>query len=201
MADIPVFAFAGYSGSGKTTLIEKLIKVLADGGLRVGVIKHDAHGFEIDHEGKDTWRFKRAGASVCCISGVNNTAMVKAGDESLDEIIKGVKGCDIILVEGWKNAPTRQIGIARRENGKGFTAPVDRFCAIVTDIEDIKADCPVFDPDDIGGLTEFIMKNMADFTHFDDEGKARMVNVSDKPESRRTAVAAGRVFVNEATFN
>jgi len=62
MTNIPVIAFAAYSGTGKTTLIEKLVCELEDRGLRLAVIKHDGHKFEIDHEGKDSWRFCQSGS-------------------------------------------------------------------------------------------------------------------------------------------
>ena len=64
MNNIPVIAFAAYSGTGKTTLIEKLVRELKNRGLRLAVIKHDGHKFEIDHEGKDSWRFAKAG-NIC----------------------------------------------------------------------------------------------------------------------------------------
>ena len=64
MANIPVIGFAAFSGTGKTTLIEKIVRNLKAQGFRVAVIKHDAHKFEIDKEGKDSWRFSKAGADL-----------------------------------------------------------------------------------------------------------------------------------------
>lgn len=68
MNSIPAVAFSAWSGSGKTTLIEQLVREFKQRGLRVAVIKHDAHGFDIDREGKDTWRFQMAGADLVAIS-------------------------------------------------------------------------------------------------------------------------------------
>ena len=71
MPQIPAIAFAAYSGTGKTTLIEKLIHTLKQKGLRLAVIKHDGHKFDIDHEGKDSWRFTHAGADITMISSAD----------------------------------------------------------------------------------------------------------------------------------
>ena len=200
MAGIPVFAFAAYSGTGKTTVIEKIVRALKSEGLRVAVIKHDGHRFEIDHEGKDSWRFAHAGADITIISSQEKTAYVEQRSLSLWQLIDMVHDVDLILVEGYKNETLPQIGIARRATGKGFTADLSRFIAIITDMEEVETALPRFTFEDIQGVTEFIMKNMNDFTHFNEEGRAKMVDVGEKPESRRTAIAAARVLVSPETF-
>jgi cyclic pyranopterin phosphate synthase len=200
MGDIPVFAFAAYSGTGKTTVIEKVVRALTEKGLRVAVIKHDGHHFEIDREGKDSWRFTQAGADITILSSQEKTAYMEQRPLSLQALLAMVHGVDLILVEGYKNEGLPQIGIARKATGKGFTAPLDRFMAVITDLEDVDVNVPRFDLDDTQGVTEFIMKNMNDFTHFNDQGRAKMVDVGEKPESRRTAIAAARVLVSPETF-
>ena len=200
MADIPVFAFAAYSGTGKTTVIEKIVRELKAKGLRLAVIKHDGHRFEIDHEGKDSWRFAHAGADITMISSVEKTAYIEQRELSLQQLIDMVHDVDLILVEGYKNENLPQIGIARKATGKGFTADLSRFIAIITDMDEIETTLPRFTFEDIQGVTEFIMQNMNDFTHFNDEGRAKMVDVGEKPESRRTAIAAARVLVSPETF-
>ena len=204
MTNIPVIAFAAYSGTGKTTLIEKLIIALKEKGLRLAVIKHDGHKFEIDHEGKDSWRFAHAGADITMISSAEKTAYIEQGDLSLEQLIGMVHNVDLILVEGYKNKDLPQIGIARKETGKGFTADINRFIALVTDLE-VDTAIPCFGLNDINAVADFIlerttMKNTNDFTHFNEEGRAKMVDVGEKPESRRTAIAAARVLVNRETF-
>jgi cyclic pyranopterin phosphate synthase len=202
---IPVIAFAAWSGTGKTTLIEKLVAALKARGLRVAVVKHDAHRFEIDRAGKDSWRFTQAGADVVLISSPEKTAMVAQRPATLRELLGSVRDVDLILVEGYKNEDLPQIGVSRAATGKGLPADPSRYLAVVTD-EPIKTDRPVFAPDDIGAITRFILEAIhmtepnEDFTHFNDEGRAKMVDVGDKPTSRRTAVAAGRVLVNAETF-
>ena len=209
MTNIPVIAFAAYSGTGKTTLIEKLIIALKEKGLRLAVIKHDGHKFEIDHEGKDSWRFAHAGADITMISSAEKTAYIEQGDLSLEQLIGMVHNVDLILVEGYKNKNLPQIGIARKETGKGFTADASRFIALVTDME-VDATVPCFGLEDIENIVQFMVeymnikntgvKNGDDFTHFNEEGRAKMVDVGEKPESRRTAIAAARVLVSRETF-
>lgn len=205
MTNIPVAAFAAYSGTGKTTLIEKLIPIFKKKGIRLAVIKHDGHSFEVDHEGKDSWRFTHAGADITLVSSPEQTAYLEQGNLSLERLLDMVHDVDLVLVEGYKNQALPQIGMARRETGKGFTADIGRFMALVTDLE-VETDLPCFALEDTEGIAKFIMEKMLvkrtqDFTHFNEEGRARMVDVGEKPESCRTAVAAARVLVNRGTFD
>ena len=197
---IPVFAFAACSGTGKTTLIEKIVRELTARGLRVGVIKHDGHDFEIDREGKDSWRFTQAGAKVSVIASAEKTAAIRQEGLGIRELIASVDGVDILLVEGWKNESLPRIGIARRATGRGFTAPVDTFLATVSDFEMPESPVPAFGLEDIEGICDFLMEQAKDFTHFNEDGRAKMVDVGPKGISRRTATAAGRVLVNPETF-
>ena len=197
---IPVFAFAACSGTGKTTLIEKIVRELTARGLRVGVIKHDGHDFEIDREGKDSWRFTQAGAKVSVIASAEKTAAIRQEGLGIRELIASVDGVDILLVEGWKNESLPRIGIARRATGRGFTAPVETFLATVSDFEVPESHVPAFGLEDIEGICDFLMEQAKDFTHFNEDGRAKMVDVGPKGISRRTATAAGRVLVNPETF-
>ncbi len=204
MSKIPVIAFAAWSGTGKTTLIEKLVRELKGRGLRLAVIKHDGHKFEIDHEGKDSWRFAQAGADITMISSAEKTAYIEKGDLELEQLLDMVKDVDLILVEGYKNKDLPQIGIARAATGKGFTAELGRFIALAADFRP-ETELPCFGLEDIKEIADFIlerieMKDSKDFTHFNEEGRAKMVDVGEKPISRRTAVAAARVLVNKETF-
>ena len=201
MATIPVLAFAAYSGVGKTTLLENIISNLKEKGLRIAVIKHDGHEFDIDYEGKDSWRFSRAGADISIISSADKTACIEQRSLQLSEVMERIYDVDLILVEGYKKEALPQIGICRKETGKGFPADVSRYVAVVTDLEKLNVDIPQFSFEDIDGITEFIMKNKEDFTHFNEQGRAKMVDVGEKPPSCRTAVAAARVLVSRKTFS
>ena len=156
MSKMRVIAIEADSGSGKTTLNEKLINALKEKGMRVAVIKHDVHNFDIDHEGKDTWRFTQAGADITIINSAEKIAYIEQRSLELDEIISMVDSVDLILVEGYKNSNLPQIGIARNKNGKGFTADISRFIAIVTDI-DVETSMPCFGFDDIEEISKFIV--------------------------------------------
>lgn len=160
MANIPVIAFAAYSGTGKTTLIEKIVINLKKRNLRVAVIKHDGHRFEIDHEGKDSWRFAHAGADITIISSAEKMAYIEQRELSLQQQIDMVHDVDLILVEGYKNENLPQIGIARKETGKGYTAELSRFIALVSDYEQPEAQIPCFDLNDIDSITEFILREI-----------------------------------------
>ncbi len=202
---IPVIGFSAYSGTGKTTLMEQVIHLLTGKGIRVAVIKHDAHDFQIDHPGKDSYRHAQAGAQTVVITCQDKTAVIEQIGCTLEQCVNRIRDADVILVEGFKHAPIPRIGLCRKAAGKGFPDPVDSYLALVTDGEAPRTDVPVFSLDDAEGLADFIMKEIlkvphADFTHFNEQGRAQMVNVGEKEPSHRTAVAAGRILVNETTF-
>ena len=209
-----VLGFAGFSGSGKTTLIEKLIPFLKEKGLKVAAIKHDAHDFDMDREGKDTYRFGKAGADVVMISSGSRSARLSARERSLDEMLKDTDNADIVLVEGYKNAPIDKIGITSIRTGHKLPEDVHSYLAVacddVTEFMDLNG-TPVFDLNDIERISEWIVNDIMardddsdmkpGFSHFDDKGNARMVNVSDKDITVRTATAGARVLVNRTVFD
>ncbi|MFH0958272.1 MAG: molybdopterin-guanine dinucleotide biosynthesis protein B, partial [Pseudomonadota bacterium] len=113
---IPLISVVGKSDSGKTTLLEKLIRELTLRGYRIGSIKHDAHSFEIDKEGKDSWRHKQAGAVLTMISSPSKIAMVMDSDHdhTLDELReKFINNVDLILTEGYKRENLPKIEVFR----------------------------------------------------------------------------------------
>ena len=115
---IPIISIVGKSNAGKTTLLEKIIPELTKRGYRVGTIKHNVHGFEIDQEGKDSWRHKKAGAHLTVISSACRIALIEDVDKdhSLEEIReKYMKNIDIILSEGYKGNPFPKIEVFRSE--------------------------------------------------------------------------------------
>lgn len=199
MGGIPVLGFAAWSGVGKTTVMEQVIAKLSRRGLRVAAVKHDGHDFELDRPGKDSQRFAQAGARAVVIGSEQKAALVERRGRELPELLELAGDVDIILVEGFKAGGFSQIGVCRRETGKGLPLPPERYAAVVADF------CgpwpvPRFKFDQMEELTDFIMEHRDDFTHFDPQGRAKMVDVGDKEPSRRTAVAAVRVLVNDETF-
>lgn len=161
-SSIPLLALSGYSGSGKTTFLERLIPVLKSGGLRVAVIKHDGHAFEIDHEGTDSYRFAKAGADAVLLCSAEKTAFVEQQGSSLEAAVSRIQGVDLILIEGWKHASVPRIGICRKANGKGLPSPPEEYMAVITDDETLAGTVPVpcFSPEAISSVADWIQGNL-----------------------------------------
>ncbi|ULO10064.1 molybdopterin-guanine dinucleotide biosynthesis protein B [Paenibacillus sp. 19GGS1-52] len=111
-----VLQIVGYKNRGKTTLICALIPLLQEKGYTVAVIKHDAHSFEIDHEGTDTFRQRAAGASAVAITGGERTVRIEEYGSSLAELIASFASYDFILVEGFKNVAYPKIVLIQQED-------------------------------------------------------------------------------------
>ena len=159
MNNIPVYSVVAFSGTGKTTLLEKLIAELKGRGLRVGVIKHDSHEFDIDHEGKDSWRFTRAGADVTVVASERKAAIMENRPVPIEALIERMTDVDIILTEGYKQGKWPRIAVCRAATGKPLPIPPEDCFAIVTDIP-IVTDKPLFDLDDTYGLASFILNGL-----------------------------------------
>ena len=156
---LPIISIVGASGSGKTTFLEKLIPELAARGYRVGAVKHDAHGFEMDREGKDTWRLKRAGAGVIAISSRDQFASIRRTERemSLEEIAGRFFWTeDILITEGFKKAHYPKIEIFRSAlEPKPICGPADNLIALVSD-DAVDMQVPGFSFTDWRGVAEFI---------------------------------------------
>ena len=157
MNNIPIFSIVAFSGTGKTTLLEKLVSELKKRGLRVAVIKHDAHEFDIDHEGKDSWRFAKAGADVTAVISGSKAAIMENRPITLETLLGKITDVDIILTEGYKSEKWPRIAIHREASGKPLPIPEDDCLAIVTDVPGYEKK-PCFRLDDISGLADFVMQ-------------------------------------------
>ena len=162
----PVVSIVAKSGTGKTTLLEKLIAELKLRGYRVGVVKHNAHKFNIDHEGKDSWRLTQAGADTMLITSSERIAMVKqlpAGDEpSLSEIVAAYCGdVDILLTEGFKRSSMPKIEVHRSECSDALFCRGENYdptlIAVASD-SSLKLDVPVYNINDAVGLCDLISR-------------------------------------------
>ncbi|MEW6360185.1 MAG: molybdopterin-guanine dinucleotide biosynthesis protein B [Planctomycetota bacterium] len=156
---VPVVSIVGKSDSGKTTLIEKLIPELKRRGYRIGTIKHDAHRFEMDHEGKDTYRHFHAGADTVVISSAEKVAMQRRVERQLtiDELVaQFLNDVDIVLTEGYKSADKPKIEVFR---SAAHSAPLctdrDNRIALASDVE-VAVNVPRFHIDDVAGIADFI---------------------------------------------
>ncbi len=160
-----VIGFCGYSGSGKTTLVEQLIVRMRLAGQRVSVIKHAHHAFDIDHEGKDSWRHRQAGAFEVVIASNRRLAKIREyasiEEPSADQLIAELAECDWTLVEGFKHAPLPKIEVWRAATGKPAQYPEDPFViAIATDSAaalPAPTGLPVFHLDDADAIAAFIL--------------------------------------------
>jgi len=114
----PILSIVGRSDSGKTTLLEKLLPELKKRGYRVGTIKHDAHNFEMDKPGKDTWKHRQAGSDVVMISSASKVAIIEKVERelSLEELAAKADGVDLILTEGYKRQKQPKIEVVRGKN-------------------------------------------------------------------------------------
>jgi molybdopterin-guanine dinucleotide biosynthesis protein B len=155
----PIISIVGKSNSGKTTLVEKLIPELIKRGYRVATIKHNKHGFDIDHEGKDSWRHKQAGACTTVIACPTRVALIEDIDRdySLGEIRdKYIKDANVILAEGYKGNPFPKIEVFRSELKRELLCgKEDNLLAIASDVK-IDIDVPCFDINDIKSIADLI---------------------------------------------
>ncbi len=132
---VPTITFVGKSGTGKTTFLEKLIPELKRRGLHLAVLKHDAHHFEMDRPGKDTYRFAAAGADAVTISNAEKFAMIAQTptELTLQEIISRLPEVDLVLTEGYKKSRYPKIEIHRAALHQPLIALEEQLLAILTD--------------------------------------------------------------------
>jgi molybdopterin-guanine dinucleotide biosynthesis protein B len=157
----PIVSIVGTSDAGKTTILEKLVRELKKRGYRIGTVKHDVHDFDIDYEGKDSWRHKQAGACTVAISSPRKLALVKdvESEETLDSLAsKYFPDVDIILTEGYKKENKPKIEVLRsRANETPLPNKNEHIVALVSDTS-LDLGVPCFQPDDIKGLANFLEK-------------------------------------------
>lgn len=160
-----VIGLCGFSGSGKTTLAEQLIAQLRAAGQRVSVVKHAHHSFDIDHEGKDSWRHRRAGASEVVIASDRRLAKMRefdaASDPGVHELLAELAPCDWVLVEGFKRAALPKLEVWRAATGKPIQYPADpHVVAVVTDDGaslPVPTSLPILDLNDAAGIVAFLL--------------------------------------------
>ncbi len=158
------FGFAGWSGSGKTTLIEKLIPLFTRRGLRVSLIKHAHHTFDVDQPGKDSYRHRYAGASEVLVTSSRRWVLMHElrgeKEPSFDEQVRHLAPCDLLLVEGFKFAPIPKIEVWRAAPGEPMLHPNDpHIVAVATDAR-IEAGVPVLDLNDEAAIAAFVVGHL-----------------------------------------
>jgi molybdopterin-guanine dinucleotide biosynthesis adapter protein len=158
-----VIGLAGWSGAGKTTLLARVIPHLLDKGLRVSVIKHAHHSFDVDVPGKDSWVHRQSGATEVLVSSGRRWALMHelrgAPEPRLPELLKRMSPVDLVIVEGFKSEPHRKIEVYRAANGKAMLFPYDPgIVGIATDAE-LKTTLPVAHLDDIPAIAAMMQRS------------------------------------------
>ena len=158
---IPILCVVGRSNSGKTTLIERLIPELVQAGYRVATVKHAGHGFDLDTEGKDSWRHKRAGASTVIVLARGSLAMFSDVSEQIkvEEIRDRYLDheIDLIIAEGWKSDDYPKIVVVQDQLGEVPVSP-QGLLAVVSN-EPVDVPVPRLHPDDVQALSALIIRH------------------------------------------
>ena len=155
-----VFGFAGYSGTGKTTLIEQLIPRFVARGLRVSLIKHAHHAFDIDQPGKDSYRHREAGAGEVLITSAHRWVLMHElrgePEPDLATQLARMSACDLVLVEGYKHASIPKLEIHRPSTGKPLLHPGDPDIVAVAADAPVTTALPVLDLNDYDAIVAFV---------------------------------------------
>ena len=168
-----VIGFRGYSGSGKTTLVEQLVAGLKAHGQRVSVVKHAHHAFDIDQEGKDSWRHRQAGAFEVVIASDRRLAKIREfetrADPTVHDLIAELSDCDWVLVEGFKRDAVPKIEVWRASTGDAVQYPVDpQVVAICTDSAALLPEptaLPLLDLNDAAAVVAFLLESGERFAY------------------------------------
>lgn len=157
-----VIGLAGWSGAGKTTLLTRLIPHLLKEGLRVSVIKHAHHHFDVDVPGKDSWRHRQAGATEVLVSSERRWALMhelrEAPEPRLSELLQKLSAVDLVVVEGFKREPIRKIEVHRSANGKPFLFPDDPDIVGIATDTDVETRLPTAHLDDVPAIAALMQQ-------------------------------------------
>ncbi|HCH5604253.1 TPA: bifunctional molybdopterin-guanine dinucleotide biosynthesis adaptor protein MobB/molybdopterin molybdotransferase MoeA [Vibrio parahaemolyticus] len=166
--NIPILGFAAYSGTGKTTLLEALLPKLTEAGLRIGMLKHAHHNFDVDKPGKDSYRLRKAGASQMLIASRNRFALMTETPEAEVEFEYLLTRfdedkLDVVLVEGCKNIAFPKIELHREEVGKPWLYPHDEnIIAIASDTAELDSELPQMNINDLDAIAQFVLQYVQD---------------------------------------
>jgi molybdopterin-guanine dinucleotide biosynthesis protein B len=158
-----VIGLAGWSGAGKTTLLQRVIPRLLEDGLRVSVIKHAHHEFDVDVPGKDSWVHRQSGATEVLASSSRRWALMHelrgAAEPRLAELLKKMSRVDLVIVEGFKREPHRKIEVYRAANGKPLLFPDDPgVVGIATDTH-VETALPTAHLDDVEAVAALLRRS------------------------------------------
>ena len=154
---VPIVSLVGKSGVGKTTVLERLIREMKRRGYRVGTIKHDTHGFEVDKPGKDSWRHAQAGSDAVAISGPHKMALIRTLDAemSVEDIAQLMGDVDLVITEGYKRGDKPKIEVTRQERGMELLCRPEELIGIMADYP-VDMPVPQFPLDDAVGIVDLL---------------------------------------------
>ena len=159
-----IFGFAGWSGSGKTTLIEKLIPLFVERKLKVSLIKHAHHSFDVDQAGKDSYRHRHAGCTEVLVSSSRRWALMHelrgAPEPAFDDLVGNIAPCDLLLVEGFKREKLPKLEVYRAVTGEPLLHPQDADIVGIATDRKLETRLPQFDLDDAKGIATFIVRHL-----------------------------------------
>ena len=159
-----VFGVVGWKNAGKTGLMERLVGEITSRGFTVSTVKHAHHTFDVDHPGKDSHRHRVAGASEVLLSSRNRVALMQelrgAEEPSLKQLLQRLSPVDLVLIEGYKRDGHAKIEAHRAETGNPLIAPDDPTIRAVASDVPLDLDRPVFDLNNTGQISDFIMKEV-----------------------------------------
>lgn len=156
---IPILSFAAKSGTGKTTYLEKLLPLLKEKHLRIAVLKHDAHGFQMDKPGKDSYRLTQAGADHMILTSSEQTAAIlthKGENPELGYLLSKIQNVDLILTEGYKLADLPKFQILRKGYNEVPNCSSENLLGVICDFP-YETELPVFDLNDPSDIVDFIV--------------------------------------------
>jgi len=159
-----IFGFAGYSGSGKTTLIEQLIPLFTARGLKVSLIKHAHHAFDVDTPGKDSYRHRHAGCSEVLVTSSRRWVLMHelrgAAEPDLNQQLMHLSPCDLVLVEGFKHDRISKIEVYRVLVGEPLLHPHDSNIVAVASDARLDTKLPQLDLNQPAQVADFVLKHL-----------------------------------------
>jgi molybdopterin-guanine dinucleotide biosynthesis adapter protein len=159
-----LYGVTGYKNAGKTGLMERLVTEITARGFSVSTIKHAHHATDIDHEGRDSYRHRQAGAGQVLVSSPVRWALMTelrgAPEPSLDDLLTRLNPVDLVLIEGYKSAPHPKVEAHRMETGRPLLAPENPTIRAVASNAAPDVACPLFHLDDTAAIADFILSEV-----------------------------------------
>lgn len=159
-----VFGVVGWKNAGKTGLMERLVTEITTRGFTVSTVKHAHHSFDVDHEGKDSYRHRQAGATEVLLASGNRFALMHElrdeAEPSLEALLGKLAPVDLVLVEGYKRDAHPKVEAHRSVTGNPLIAPEDKTVRAVASDTALELDRPVFDLNDTKAIADFILEQV-----------------------------------------